>query len=36
MMIIVGIGFLLSFFVSLPLIETSPRALERRAQKNKA
>jgi MFS family permease len=35
MMIIVSIGFLLSFFVSLPLIETSPRALERRAQKNK-
>ncbi|MDR1042428.1 MAG: MFS transporter [Clostridiales Family XIII bacterium] len=34
MMIIVSIGFLVSFFVCLPLIETAPRALERIAKKN--
>jgi MFS family permease len=33
MMVIVSIGFLLSFLVSLPLIETAPRALERKAAK---
>jgi MFS family permease len=36
MMIIVSIGFVLSFLVCLPLIETAPRALERKAQKNRA
>jgi MFS family permease len=33
MMIIVSIGFVLSFLVCLPLIETAPRALEKRASK---
>jgi MFS family permease len=33
MMIIVSIGMCLSFLVSLPLIETAPRALARKAQK---
>jgi Na+/melibiose symporter-like transporter len=34
MMIIVSVGFVLSFLVCLPLIETSPRALEKRALKS--
>jgi MFS family permease len=36
MMIIVSVGFVLSFLVCLPLIETAPRALEKRALKEQA